>query len=112
MNEKKDFKQFLCSSAGKVGMIIFFYAAIWGIFLLWVGVMEDMRWLAFAYLGLYAYFGWKALDRITPNIFLIMPIIGWVIYILVKGALAFIVGMFIAPFKFAKKITEMIQKKL
>ena len=62
------------------------------------------------YLVAFTYFGWKALNRITPNIFLFMPIIGWVIYFSVKFVLSVIVGMFVAPFQIAKLITNGIQK--
>lgn len=38
--------------------------------------------------------GWRALNKITPNIFLFLPIIGWVIYFVVKGVLSAIIGIF------------------
>ena len=34
-------------------------------------------------LGLVA--GWKTLTRITPQVFLFLPILGWVFYFLVKA---------------------------
>lgn len=43
--------------------------------------------------------GWSALNRITPNIFLFMSWIGWIIYFIIKLTIAMIIGMFVTPFK-------------
>lgn len=43
--------------------------------------------------------GWSTLNRITPNIFLFMPIIGWLIYFGFKFALAMMIGVLVMPFK-------------
>ena len=48
--------------------------------------------------------GWSALNRITPNIFLIMPIIGWVIYFIIKFALSMCIGIFVLPYQIFKII--------
>jgi hypothetical protein len=53
--------------------------------------------------------GWKALSGITPNIFLIMPIMGWVLYFIIKALLALAIGWIILPFKLAKDIMRFIQ---
>lgn len=55
--------------------------------------------------------GWKALDKITPNIFLILPVIGWVIYFLIKGALSMIVGVFLLPFRTVKGLIQYSKTK-
>lgn len=55
--------------------------------------------------------GWKALDKITPNIFLILPIVGWLIYFFVKGVLSMIVGVFILPVKTVKGIIQYVKSK-
>jgi hypothetical protein len=39
--------------------------------------------------------GWKSLNKITPNIFIWLPLIGWVIYFIVKICLSFFVGIFV-----------------
>ncbi len=44
-------------------------------------------------------YAWRFLSFITPNIFIIMPIIGWVIYFFIK----LMVSFFIAPFLFVIK---------
>ena len=54
--------------------------------------------------------GWSALTRITPKVFLSMPIVGWVIYLAVKLMLSMVIGIFITPFKIyqvLKKIYEL-----
>lgn len=43
--------------------------------------------------------GWSALNKITPNIFLFMSWIGWIIYFIVKLIISIIIGMFVTPFK-------------
>jgi hypothetical protein len=48
--------------------------------------------------------GWSTLNRITPNIFLIMPIIGWVIYFIIKFALSMCIGIFVLPYQVFKII--------
>lgn len=42
-------------------------------------------------------FGWHVLNKITPRIFLFMPIIGWVLYFGVKAMLSAIIGIFACP---------------
>lgn len=61
--------------------------------------------------GSWTFFGWKALSVITPNIFLIMPIIGWVIYFVIKGLLSIIVGIFVGPYYMSKNISTFIQNR-
>lgn len=41
-------------------------------------------------------FGWSALNKITPNIFLILPLAGWVIYFCIKLAISFFIGWIVA----------------
>ena len=109
MEEKNGFKEFLGSTAGKIGMIIVFYGIT---LLLLVGIpniFPDSSFLAVILCVALGYFGWKALNRIQPNIFLIMPIGGWLVYFLVKGMLSVAIGVFVAPFVISKKIVEAIQ---
>lgn len=46
--------------------------------------------------------GWSFLNKLTPNVFLFMPIIGWVIYFSIKLALSMLIGIFVAPFQIYK----------
>jgi hypothetical protein len=43
--------------------------------------------------------GWSALNRITPNVFLFLPLNGWIFYFVIKFALSLTIGMFVTPFK-------------
>lgn len=43
--------------------------------------------------------GWSILNSITPNIFLFMPIIGWIMYFAFKIMLSMLIGMFVTPYK-------------
>jgi len=108
-NKEKEFRAFLCSGVGKGIMIAIFYLLFFGVFALLVGVLDKMEFIAFIYLALFCYFGWKALNKIQPNMFLVLPIGGWVLYYVIKGILAFFVGIFVAPFVIANKIAECIQ---
>ena len=44
-------------------------------------------------------YGWKVLTFITPSVFLIMPLIGWVIYFVIK----LFIAIMISPFAFVIK---------
>lgn len=63
-------------------------------------------------------FGWSTLTRITPNIFIVSPLGGWVFYFILKLTLSWMVGMVVTPFKIFKMIKEYLdyaqesQKKL
>ncbi len=110
MRNDSNFKSFLLSKGGKAGMIAIFYAVILGIMVALTATNSEI--LAFIYIALFSYFGWQSLNKITPNIFLFMPVIGWVIYFVVKFVLSIIIGMFVAPFQIAKKITNAIQDNI
>lgn len=43
--------------------------------------------------------GWSFLNRITPNIFLFLPIFGWIIYFALKIIFSLLIGGFILPYK-------------
>lgn len=106
-NNNSKFKDFLISSSGRIALIAVLYLLIWGLIAFFAGIGSTV--VAVILFALLAYFGWKALARITPNVFLIMPIGGWIIYYLVKGVLAFFIGFFVAPYQIAKMITDHIQ---
>ena len=104
MNEQNQFKNFFASTLGRVVVTIISAVIIYGLIL--VGLNSDagiIFWVTF--LGC-AYFGWKMLNRLTPDIFLILPIGGWVIYILIKGLLSAIIGALVAPFQIGKMIAD------
>jgi len=43
--------------------------------------------------------GWSALNKITPNVFLFLPIGGWVLYFVIKFMLSLLIGAFALPYK-------------
>ncbi|MGC9352490.1 MAG: hypothetical protein ACP5D9_01560 [Mariniphaga sp.] len=49
------------------------------------------------YMGLELVAGWKTLIRITPQVFLFLPILGWVFYFLIKAFLSMVVGLVAFP---------------
>ncbi len=104
-------KRFFVSLAGRIVMIALLYVIILSICM---GIVEAtdstlILGIVFVILG---YFGWQTLSMITPNIFLIMPIGGWLIYYLIKGLLSIFIGAFVAPFVIARKIVAIISKGL
>ena len=101
------FKQFLCSGAGRITLILIFYA----IFLLLITALSTTNAtpVLYAIAAVSAFFGWKFLNKLQPDIFLIMPIIGWIIFFVIKGILAILVGIFVAPYVMAKAVANMIQ---
>ncbi len=105
------FKRFLCSSIGKALLIIVIYCIIFGCLSV-VASIEGTEIIGGIVGIICAFFGWKALDKIQPRIFLFMPIIGWVIYVAVKGILSIFIGLFVAPFVISKKLTELIQSNI
>lgn len=99
----EDRSQFLKTTGGRVVIIGICYV----ITLIIVLLLPDTIGMILALLCVY--FGWITLDRIQPALFIWMPIIGWVIYIFVKLIIAYIIGLFVAPYKIGNKIFEMIQ---
>lgn len=55
--------------------------------------------------------GWKTLTAITPQVFLFMPILGWVLYFLVKLVLAFFVGLVMLPIRTVVSIIRLNKLK-
>jgi hypothetical protein len=56
--------------------------------------------------------GWKTLNKMTPRVFLFLPLIGWAIYFLVKVYISMFVGLIWTPFWFAKKIKRLNELKI
>ena len=110
MEQKKSgVKNFLCSGAGTISMIILFYALIFGLFTMLITLFENSTVVVLIFVVVFAYFGWKALNKINLNVILIMPVGKWVVYYAVKGILSLVIGVFVAPFVLAKKIANEIQ---
>jgi putative membrane protein len=61
------------------------------------------------YMAMSARYGWKALNAITPDIFLQLPMIGWFVFYFIKTVLSLIIGVFIAPIKIFLEIKRFIE---
>ena len=48
--------------------------------------------------------GWKTLTRITPNVFLFLPLIGWLVFFYFKFVLALWLGIIMLPIRTVKNI--------
>lgn len=113
MKEENKFKKFICSGVGKAGIIIIIYAIVFFLILGLGQLMDGASTYVGAIVALvFAIFGWKALNKIQPDIFLWMPIIGWVIFFVVKGFISIVAGIFVAPYVIAKMIAEAVQKTM
>ncbi len=109
MENENKFKSFLASTWGKIATILFFVVLIWGI-ILWMTEIEFEAGILIV-AAICAIFGWRALNRITPNIFLFMSWTGWLFYFAIKGVLAILIGLFIAPFQISKMIADAISNE-
>lgn len=55
--------------------------------------------------------GWSILTKITPNMFLFMSWIGWLIYFLTKCLISMFIGMFVTPYKIYKILKGLSEAK-
>ena len=107
MKENK-FLDFLKSSTGRIVLTIVLYLVIFGIEYALISIFNNNS-VAFVIIAVVmAYFGWQALNKITPNMFLIMPLSSWLWYWGIKGFLSILVGVFVAPYQIAKMIANNI----
>lgn len=54
-------------------------------------------------------YGWLILNKMTPNMFIWMSWIGWIVYFLIKLVLAYIIGVPALAFKLFRWITELVR---
>lgn len=106
----QSFKTFLASSAGRIVLTAAFAVAIYGLVFAVTAAGADV--VALIICVICGYFGWQALSRIQPSMFLWMSIAGWVVYFLIKGILAVLIGVVIAPFVIGKKLSDQVAKSL
>lgn len=75
-----------------------------------MGILEQIiRFLILLYTTSSLIAGWKTLNRITPNIFLFLPIIGWLIYFILKLWLSGMIGIFMLPIRTFKNTRRLYQ---
>lgn len=106
MKERNKILEFLASKSGKIVITVVAIVLIYGI--LFAALESNSTVVLGITLLSCAYFGWKALNRITPQVFLFMSIGGWAIYFLIKGLLSIFVGAFVAPFQIGKLISDYV----
>ena len=85
---------------------------ILGIFLFTPGAENKFRYFGYPmlfYISCGIVTGWKALSGVNSNTFVILPILGWVFYFVIKFMLALAIGWIILPFKLIKDIIRFIQ---
>lgn len=110
MEKKNQFKLFLVSPLGRFTIIVLGYLVILGLMIL--GIYTGLTPIMLIIYIVSAIYGWRALNKITPDIFLWMSIGGWAIYFLIKGILSLIIGVFIAPFQISKELANIIRNSL
>ena len=66
-----------------------------------------MSYIMFFYVYSSLVAGWRFLNRITADYFLFLPIIGWLIYFMVKFLISGCLGVFILPYRIYKNITRL-----
>lgn len=106
--EENKFLAFLKSSTGRIVLTIALYLVFFGIEYALLAAFNNNSMVFVIIAIVMAFFGWKALNRITPDMFLIMPLSSWLWYYLIKGFLSIFVGAFVAPYQIAKMITSKI----
>lgn len=52
--------------------------------------------------------GWKTLTYLTPRVFLILPILGWLLYFALKLVLSFFVGLVMLPVRTVRNISRLV----
>ena len=109
MNEQKNSQHFLKTPFGKACLIIILYAVIFFTMLGLIGANLDV--VIYVIAAIFAVCGWRVLNMITPDIFLVMSWVGWLVFFVVKGVLSILIGMFVAPFVISKKIVSMIDSR-
>lgn len=108
-------KEFLKTDGGKVTLTIVTYV----IYLLIVGLLSKLGLgtsdnkvmiVIAAVLSIASlYFGWRTLSFIQPNVFLIMPLVGWLFYFVIKGILSIFIGVFVIPYQISKLILNAVR---
>lgn len=53
--------------------------------------------------------GWQTLNRITPRMFLFLPLVGWLIYFSLKLFLSVYVGLVMLPIRTIRNIRRLLQ---
>ena len=111
-NDQQNNTGFFKGSGGRVLITVISALIIWGLMFLFIMYL-DFAPVTLIIAGVCAFFGWRALNRIQPSMFIWMPLAGWFFYIFIKFFLAMVIGLFVAPFiigrRFGGNIHDSIQ---
>ena len=101
---------FFATKSGKAVVIIVGYIVIMGLMILFTSLelMIPMYIIA----ALCTFFGWRFLNKITPDIFLVLSFWGWVLFFFIKLFLSVAVGVFVAPYQLSKMIANAVSKSV
>ncbi len=111
-DKKMTFKDFLCSFAGKLCMILVLYLVIFGLIFAMFNIFQNAT-APILIMGLALIVcGWRFLNRITPAMFIILPVGSYIVYLMVKIVLSFLCGIFVAPFVIANWISNVVRESL
>ena len=103
-------QNFFKGSGGRILITAISALVIWGLMV--VFIYSDIYPIVLIIAGVCAFFGWRALSRIQPTMFVWMSWVGWLVYFAVKFFLSVAIGFFIAPFVIGKKIGESIHDNI
>jgi len=53
--------------------------------------------------------GWKTLTSITPRMFLVLPVIGWLVYFVLKFCLSAVIGIVMLPIRNIRNIVRLVK---
>lgn len=67
--------------------------------------------ILFIFFGAGAYAGWKTLNKITPRMFLFLPLGGWVLYFIIKLLASIVIGMIALPIWIFKNLMRLKELK-
>lgn len=101
---------FFATKSGKAVVIIIGYIVILGLMLLFNAL--NIQAAMYVVAAVCVFFGWKFLNRITPDVFLVLSIWGWILFFFIKLLLSVVVGVFVAPYQIAKMIANAVSKSV
>lgn len=106
-------REFLKTGGGKITLIVSIYV-LYFLIMSFIGSLNLEHSTAVGIISLlvavWGYFGWKSISFIQPKIFLIMPVVGWVVYFTIKAILGVLLGIFVLPYQIAKLILNTMER--
>lgn len=104
---RNSFLSFLAGTAGRFLLTAIFIAIVFGA-IYWMLSTENQALFIIVAIPC-TYFGWKALNRITPDIFFIFNgFSGMILFYIFKGFISLLLGVFVTPFYLGKRISNAV----